>query len=165
MVTERDALRADIFKERENINKDELEVLDPQVTDIRFEYYQIKSGKTEGEGEGEWEEKWDAEKEGTLSHAVKVELTIEEEESREDSEEESYTRELIIPLMVHVDTVRGRRRMGGEEESNREGGPGRGKWEVEAVEGAAAVAEAVAVAEVVAVAVSSSSGRSEQEGS
>ena len=115
VVTERDALRADIFKERENLDKDELEVLDPQVTDIRFEYYQLKSGGTEGEGEGEWEEKWDAEKEGTLPHAVKVELTIEEEGSREDSEEEPYTRELIIPLMVHVKKSRGRRRPGGEE--------------------------------------------------
>ena len=115
VVTERDALRADIFKERDKIDKDELEVLDPQVTDIRFEYYQLKSGKTEGEGEGEWEEKWDAEKEGTLPHAVKVGLTI-EEESREDSEEEPYTRELIIPLMVHVKKARGGRRLGGEEQ-------------------------------------------------
>ena len=128
VVTERDALRADIFKERENLDKDELEVLDPQVTDIRFEYYQLKSGKTEGEGEGEWEEKWDAEKEGTLPHAVKVELTIEEEESREDSEEEPYTRELSIPLMVHVDTARGRRRMGGEERGiDMEGARGTGR--------------------------------------
>ncbi len=128
VVTERDALRADIFKEREKLDKDELEVLDPQVTDIRFEYYQLKSGKTEGEGEGEWEEKWDAEKEGTLPHAVKVELTIEEEESREDSEEESYTRELIIPLMVHVDTTRRRRSIGGGQgEGDLEGARGAGR--------------------------------------
>ena len=85
------------------------------MTDIRFEYYQLKSGKTEGEGEGEWEEKWDAEKEGTLPHAVKVELTI-EEENREDSEEEPYTRDLIIPLMVHVKKARGGRRLGGVEQ-------------------------------------------------
>jgi prepilin-type N-terminal cleavage/methylation domain-containing protein len=115
VVIERDALRADIFEERDSLDEDDMEVLDPRVTDIQFEYYQLKSGKTEGEGEGEWEEKWDAEKEGTLPHAVKVMLTIEEEENQEDSESEPYTRELVIPLMVHVDTIRGRRRMGGEE--------------------------------------------------
>ena len=56
---------------------------------------------------------------------LRLKLTIEEEGRREDSEEESYTRELIIPLMVHVDTTRGRRRIGGEERRRR---PGRGKW-------------------------------------
>ena len=109
MVVERDALRTDIFKERESIDKDEMEVLDRQVTAIRFEYYKLKSGKTEGEGEGEWEEKWDAEKEGTLPNAVRVELTFEEEGRDEDSEGEVYTKELITPLMVQVKTLRGRR--------------------------------------------------------
>jgi prepilin-type N-terminal cleavage/methylation domain-containing protein len=115
VVIERDALRADIFEERDSLDKEEMEVLDQRVTDIQFEYYQRKSGKTEGEGEGEWEEKWDAEKEGTLPHAVKVVLTLEEEERPEESEAEPYPRELVIPLMVHVDTIRGRRRTGGVE--------------------------------------------------
>jgi len=115
VVIERDALRADIFEERDSLNKDDMEVLDQRVREIQFEYYQRKSGKTEGEGEGEWEEKWDAEKEGTLPHAVKVTLTIEDEGRQEDSETEPYFRELVIPLMVHVDTIRGRRRIGGEE--------------------------------------------------
>lgn len=115
VVIERDALRADIFEERDSLDKDDMEVLDPRVTDIQFEYYQRESGKTEGEGEGEWEEKWDAEKEGILPHAVKVMLTIEDESRQEGSEAEPYLRELVIPLMVHVDTIRGRRRTGGEE--------------------------------------------------
>ena len=128
VVLERDALRTDIFKERETLDKDEMEVLDQQVTDIRFEYYQLKDGKTEGEGEGEWEEKWDAEKEGTLPHAVKVVLTVEEEGRGEDSEGEIYTRELIVPLMVHVDTIRGGRGRSGEEgESVLERGSGGGR--------------------------------------
>lgn len=109
VVVERDALRTDIFKERESFDKDEMEVLDQQVTAIRFDYYKLKSGKTEGEGEGEWEEKWDAEKEGTLPNAVRVELTFEEEGRDEDSEGEVYTKELITPLMVQVKTLRGRR--------------------------------------------------------
>ena len=109
VVVERDALRTDIFKERESIDKDEMEVLDQQVTAIRFDYYKLKSGKTEGEGEGEWEEKWDAEKEGTLPNAVRVELTFEEEGRDEESEGEVYTKELITPLMVQVKTLRGRR--------------------------------------------------------
>ena len=115
VVIERDALRADIFEERDSLDKDDMEVLDPRVTEIQFEYYQRESGKTEGEGEGEWEEKWDAEKEGVLPHAVKVMLTIEDDARQEDSETEPYLRELVIPLMVHVDTIRGRRRTGGEE--------------------------------------------------
>ena len=109
VVMERDALRTDIFKERESIDKDEMEVLDPRVTAIRFDYYKLKSGKTEGEGEGEWEEKWDAEEEGTLPNAVRVELTFEEEGRGEDSEGEMYTKELITPLMVQVKQLRGRR--------------------------------------------------------
>jgi general secretion pathway protein J len=112
VVVERNALRADIFKERESIDKDEMEVLDQQVTAIRFEYYKLKSGKTEGEGEGEWEEKWDAEKERALPNAVRVELTFEEEGREEDSEGEVYTKELITPLMVQVKKLRGRRSTG-----------------------------------------------------
>jgi prepilin-type N-terminal cleavage/methylation domain-containing protein len=115
VVIERDALRADIFDERDSLDKDDMEVLDQRVTDIQFEYYQLKDGKTEGEGDGEWEEKWDAEKEGTLPHAVKVMLTIEDDTRQEDSDAEPYLRELVIPLMVHVDTIRGRRRTEGEE--------------------------------------------------
>jgi len=110
VVVERDALRTDIFKERESIDKDEMEVLDQQVTAMRLEYYKLKSGKTEGEGEGEWEEKWDAEKEGRLPNAVRVELTFEEQGRDEDSEGEVYTKELITPLMVQVKQLRGRRR-------------------------------------------------------
>jgi general secretion pathway protein J len=110
VVVERDALRADIFEEKESIDKDEMEVLDHQVTAVRFDYYKLKSGKTEGEGEGEWEEKWDAEKEGTLPNAVRIELTFEEEGRGEDSEGEVYTKELITPLMVQVKQLRGRRR-------------------------------------------------------
>ena len=109
VVVERDALRADIFKERESIDKDEMEVLDPQVTAIQFDYYKRKKGTTEGEGEGEWEEKWDAEKEKMLPDAVKIELTF-EEEGEEDSEAEVYTKELITPLMVQVKELRGGRR-------------------------------------------------------
>ena len=115
VVIERDALRADIFEERDSLDKDDMEVLDERIADIKFEYYQFKDGKAEGEGEGEWEEKWDAEKEGTLPHAVKVMLTIEDDTRREESDAEPYLRELVIPLMVHVDTIRGRRRPGGEE--------------------------------------------------
>ena len=110
VVVERDALRADIFKERDALDKDAMEVLDPQVTAIRFDYYKLKSGKTEGEGEGEWEEKWDAEKEKTLPNAVRVQLTFEEEGSGEDSEGEVYTKELVTPLMVKVKQLRGGRR-------------------------------------------------------
>jgi general secretion pathway protein J len=90
VVVERDALRSDIFKERDSIDE-------------------LKSGKEEGEGEGEWKEHWDAEKEGTLPHAVKIELTFEEEGRREGDEGEIYYRELIIPLMIHVKKIRGRR--------------------------------------------------------
>ena len=110
VVVEQDALRADIFEERDSLDKDLMEVLDPRVTDIRFEYYKLKSGKEEGEGEGEWEEKWDAEKEKTLPNAVSVELTFEEEAGEEDGEGEVYTKELITPLMVQVKELRGRRR-------------------------------------------------------
>ena len=120
VVVEQDALRTDIFEEKESMDKDEMEVLDQQVTAIQFEYYKLKSGKTEGEGEGEWEEKWDAEKEGTLPNAVKVELTFEEEGREEDSEGEVYTKELITPLMVQVKTLRGRRSAGTRGRSTRD---------------------------------------------
>ena len=61
------------------------------------------------EGEGEWEENWDAEKEGTLPHAVKIELTFEEEGRREGDEDEICYRELIVPLMIHAKKLRGKR--------------------------------------------------------
>jgi len=109
VVVERDALRSDIFKERNSIDNDEIEVLDSNVTSMKLEYYELKSGKEEGEGEGEWKEHWDAEKERTLPHAVKIELTFEEEGRREGDEEEIYYRELIIPLMIHTKKLRGRR--------------------------------------------------------
>ena len=113
VVVERDALRSDIFRERDTIDKDEIEVLDQEVTEIQFSYYKLKRGKSEGEGEGEWKEKWDAEKEGTLPHAVKVELTFKEKGRGKDAEEEFYKRELIIPIMVHVKKLRGRSRISG----------------------------------------------------
>lgn len=113
VVLERDALRSDIFKERETLDKDDMEVLDPRVSAIRFDYYKLKSGTAEGEGEGEWEETWDAEQEGTFPHAVRVELTFEEEGRNEGSEGEVFTRELITPLMVQVKQLRGRRLDGG----------------------------------------------------
>ena len=111
VVVERDALRSDIFKERNSIDKDEIEVLDSNITSMKLEYYELKSGKEEGEGEGEWKEHWDAEKEGTLPHAVKIELTFEEEGRREGDEEKIYYRELFIPLMIYAKKIRGR---GGE---------------------------------------------------
>ena len=114
VVVERDALRSDIFEERNSIDEDEIEVLDSNVTSIKLEYYELKSGKEEGEGEGEWKEQWDAEKEKTLPHAVKVELTFEEEGKREEGEEEIYYRELIVPLMIHTKKLRGRSGRGSE---------------------------------------------------
>ena len=105
VVVERDALRTDIFKERDSIDKDEMVVLDAHVSRIQFEYYELKSGKEEGEGEGEWKEHWDAEKEGTLPHAVRMELTFKEEGTGEEDEEEFY-RELIVPLMIHSEKIR-----------------------------------------------------------
>ncbi|MCK5512951.1 MAG: prepilin-type N-terminal cleavage/methylation domain-containing protein, partial [Deltaproteobacteria bacterium] len=45
VVVERDALRSDIFKERDSIDKDEIEVLDSNVTSMELEYYELKSGK------------------------------------------------------------------------------------------------------------------------
>ena len=109
VVVERDALRTDIFKERNSIDENELVVLDPRITRMRFEYYKLKSGKEEGEGEGMWEEHWDAEKEGMLPRAVKVELTFEEEGKGEEDEGEIYYRELVIPIMIHSKKIRGRR--------------------------------------------------------
>lgn len=105
VVVERDALRTDIFQERNFMDRDELEVLDAHVIRIRFEYYELKSGKEEGEGEGEWKERWDAEKKGTLPHTVKIELTFREEGRGEEDEEEFY-RELVVPLMIHSKKIR-----------------------------------------------------------
>lgn len=109
VVVERDALRSDIFKERNSMDKDEIEVLDANVASMKLEYYELKSGKEEGEGEGDWREYWDPEEERTLPHAVKIALTFEEEGKREGDEEEVYERELIIPLMIHTKALRGRR--------------------------------------------------------
>ena len=98
VVVERDALRTDIFKERDFVDKDEMEVLDEHVTRMRLEYYELKRRKDEGEGQ--WREHWDAEKKKELPHAVKIELTFREEERGEDDEGE-FTRELVVPIMVH----------------------------------------------------------------
>jgi general secretion pathway protein J len=103
VVIERDALRTDIFKERDFSDKDELEILDEHVTRIRFEYYELKRRREEGEGE--WKEHWDAEKKGTLPHAVRVELTF-KEEGREEEDEEEFYRELVVPLMIHSKRIR-----------------------------------------------------------
>lgn len=105
VVVERDALRTDIFKERNSIDKDEMEVLNAHISRIRFEYYELKRGREEDEGEGEWKELWDAEKEGRLPHAVKIELTFIEEGRGEEDEEEIY-RELVVPLMIHSKKIR-----------------------------------------------------------
>ena len=102
VVVERDALRSDIFEERETIDKDEMVVLDANATDIRFEYYRAEEGD-EDEGAAEetaWEEKWDAEEEGELPQAVSVSVTFLDEAAREGSDDEAYTRELVIPLMI-----------------------------------------------------------------
>lgn len=103
VVVERDALRIDIFKERNFIDRDKMEVLDEHVSRMRFEYYELKRGKEEGEGE--WKERWDAEKKGKLPHAVKIELTFEEEGRGEEEVEEIY-RELIVPLMIYNKKIR-----------------------------------------------------------
>ena len=102
VVVERDALRSDIFKERESIDKDEMVVLDANATDIRFEYYRAEEGDEDEAAEEEtaWEEKWDAEEEGELPQAVSVSVTFLDEAAREGSDDEAYTRELVIPLMI-----------------------------------------------------------------
>ncbi len=102
VVVERDALRSDIFEEREAMDKDEMVALDANVTDIRFEYYRAEEGDTEEAAEEEtaWEEKWDAEEEGELPQAVSVAVTFREEATREGADDEVYTRELVIPLMI-----------------------------------------------------------------
>lgn len=102
VVVERDALRSDIFAEREVIDKDEMVVLDPWVTDIRFEYYIAEEGDIgeAAEEEGAWEETWDAEEEGSLPQAVSVAVTFLEEATREGADDVFYTRELVIPLMI-----------------------------------------------------------------
>ena len=102
VVVERDALRSDIFEERETIDKDEMVVLDANATDIRFEYYRAEEGDEDEAAEEEtaWEEKWDAEEEGELPQAVSVSVTFLDEAAREGSDDEAYTRELVIPLMI-----------------------------------------------------------------
>jgi len=102
VVVERDALRSDIFEEREAMDKDEMMVLDANVIDIRFEYYRAEEGDTEEAAEEEtaWEEKWDAEEEGELPQAVSAAVTFREEATREGADDEVYTRELVIPLMI-----------------------------------------------------------------
>ena len=102
VVVERDALRSDIFKERESIDKDEMVVLDANATDIRFEYYRAGEGDEDEAAEEEtaWEEKWDAEEEGELPQAVSVSVTFLDKAAREGSDDAAYTRELVIPLMI-----------------------------------------------------------------
>lgn len=102
VVVERDALRSDIFEERETIDKDEMVVLDANVTDIRFEYYRAEEGDTEetAEENSSWEEKWDAEEERSLPGAVSVSVNFLEAATRQGDEDEIYTRELVIPLMI-----------------------------------------------------------------
>jgi len=135
VVLERDALRSDMFKERETIDKDEMVVLDAGVTDIGLEYYRAAEGDTEEAAEEDtaWEEKWDAEEEGSLPKAVSVTVTFLEEAAREGSEDVFYTRELVIPLMIEPADKSGGRQltggesmMGGETEVPLEGTPGRG---------------------------------------
>ena len=112
VVVERDALRSDIFKEREILDKHEMVVLDANVTGIRFEYYRSEEGDTLGDAGGEgaaWEEKWDAEEEGSLPRAVGVAVTFLDAATGEGGEEEAYTRELVIPLMIKIAEKRGGR--------------------------------------------------------
>jgi general secretion pathway protein J len=103
VVVERDALRTDIFKERDFVDKDEMEVLDEHVTHLRLEYYELKRGRDDGEGQ--WKERWDAEKEGKLPYAVKIELTFREKGKGEDDEEE-FKRELLVPIMIYNKKIR-----------------------------------------------------------
>jgi general secretion pathway protein J len=112
VVVERDALRSDIFKERETLDRDEMVVLDANVTDVRFEYYRSEEGDTKEATDGEdtaWEEKWDAEEEESLPHAVSVAVTFLEEAAGQGDENEVYTRELVIPLMIEIAEKRGGR--------------------------------------------------------
>ena len=104
VVVERDALRTDIFKEKNFVDKDEIEILDKHVTRMRLEYYELK--RVGEEGEGQWKELWDAERKGSLPHAVRVELTFREEGRGEDDEEDEFIRELIIPIMIYNKTIR-----------------------------------------------------------
>lgn len=103
VVVERDALRTDLFKEKHFVDKDEMEVLDEHVSRMRFEYYELKRRREEGEGE--WQERWDAEKKGNLPYAVKIELTF-REEGRGEEDEEEFCRELVIPLMIYNRKIR-----------------------------------------------------------
>lgn len=102
VVVERDALRSDILKQREAMDKDEMMVLDANVTAIRFAYYSAEGGdrETTSEEEADWVEKWDAEEEGSLPQAVSVTVTFLEEGTAPGDEDEIYTRELVIPLMI-----------------------------------------------------------------
>jgi prepilin-type N-terminal cleavage/methylation domain-containing protein len=123
VVVERDALRSDIFKERETIDKDEMVVLDAAVTDIQFEYYRSEEGDVEeaAEEEESWEEKWDAEEEGTLPQAVSVSVTFLEEPAGQGGGDESYTRDLVIPLMIAAADRSSSRGLAGEENMMGEG--------------------------------------------
>lgn len=105
VVVERDALRSDIFKERETMDTDEMVVLDANATAIRFDYYRSEEGDTEEATDGEdsaWEEKWDAEEEESLPQAVSVAVTFREDNEGQGGENEVYTRELVIPLMIGI---------------------------------------------------------------
>lgn len=124
VVVEQDALRSDIFKERETLDKDEMVVLDENATAIRFDYYRSQEGDTEEATDGEdtaWEEKWDAEEEESLPQAVSVAVTFREDADGQGGDNESYTRELVIPLMIGIAEKSGGRQqaapeslMGGE---------------------------------------------------
>jgi prepilin-type N-terminal cleavage/methylation domain-containing protein len=105
VVVERDALRSDIFKERETLDTDEMVVLDANATAIRFDYYRSEEGDTEEATDGgdtAWEEKWDAEEEESMPQAVSVAVTFREDAEGQGGENESYTRELVIPLMIGI---------------------------------------------------------------
>lgn len=100
VVLERDALRTDIFKDKDFKEKKEMEVLDENIVQMQLEYFELKGKKEEGEGEGEWKEQWDAEKEGAMPHAVSIALTF-KEEGRGGKGEERFSREMVIPLMIN----------------------------------------------------------------
>jgi prepilin-type N-terminal cleavage/methylation domain-containing protein len=132
VVVERDALRSDIFKERETMDTDEMVVLDANATAIRFDYYRSEEGDTEEATDGEdtaWEEKWDAEEEESMPQAVSVAVTFREDAEGQGGENESYTRELVIPLMIGIAEKSGGRQqaapeslMGGDMGMTPEGG-------------------------------------------
>lgn len=118
VVVERDALRSDIFKERETMDTDEMVVLDTNATAIRFDYYRSEEGDTEEATDGEdtaWEEKWDAEEEESMPQAVSVAVTFREDAEGQGGENEVYTRELVIPLMIGIAEKRGGRQQAAPE--------------------------------------------------